>query len=104
MTLGRQSSRRAFTGKVISLDVDLVEFPDGTTGELEMVRHPGASAVVPFLGDPRGADPQLILIKQYRYAADGFIYEIPAGRLDFGGKTPAGVSRVGCAGIDESPA
>lgn len=71
-----------YTGKVISLDVDVVRFPDGSTGELEMIRHPGASAVVPFLNDPRGDDPQVLLIKQYRYAADGYLYEIPAGRLD----------------------
>lgn len=79
---GRIESRRAYTGRVINLDVDLVRFPDGSTGELEMVRHPGASAIVPFLSDPAGADPQVLLIKQYRYAADGFLYEIPAGRLD----------------------
>lgn len=84
MTIGKVSSRRVYDGKVISLDVDLVEFPNGTTGELEIVRHPGASAVVPFLSDPRGDDPQLLLIKQYRYAADGFMYEIPAGRLEPG--------------------
>ena len=79
---GRIGSRRAYTGRVISLDVDQVRFPDGTTGELEMVRHPGASAIVPFLSDPNGADPQVLLIRQYRYAANGYLYEIPAGRLD----------------------
>lgn len=47
-----------------------------------MVRHPGASAVIPFVSDPYGDDPQILLIKQYRYAADEFIYEIPAGKLD----------------------
>ena len=82
MTLGKRSGRRVYSGKVINLDVDLVEFPNGTTGELELFRHPGASAVVPFLSDIAGADPQILLIKQYRYAADGFLYEIPAGRLD----------------------
>ena len=73
-----------YTGKVLNLDVDVVEFPNGKTGELEMIRHPGASAVVPFLSDPRGDDPQLLLIKQYRYAAEGYMYEIPAGRLNPG--------------------
>jgi ADP-ribose pyrophosphatase len=81
---GRVKSRRVYTGKVVSLDVDTVRFPDGSTGELEMIRHPGASAVVPFLGDPMGADPQVLLIRQYRYAADGYLYEIPAGRLNAG--------------------
>jgi len=78
------STKRVYTGRIVSLDVDEVRFPDGSTGELEMLRHPGASAVVPFLSDPAGDDPQVLLIKQYRYAADGYVYEIPAGRLDAG--------------------
>jgi ADP-ribose pyrophosphatase len=81
---GRIQSRRVYTGKIISLDVDTVRFPDGSVGELEMVRHPGASAVVPFLSDPAGEDPQVLLIRQYRYAAEGYLYEIPAGRLNPG--------------------
>ena len=81
---GKISSRRVYTGRVISLDVDRVRFPDGSEGELEMVRHPGASAIVPFLSDPAGEDPQILMIRQYRYAAEGYLYEIPAGRLDDG--------------------
>ena len=81
---GQVSTRRAYTGRVISLDLDTVRYPDGSLGELEMVRHPGASAIVPFLSDPAGPDPQLMLIKQYRYAALDFLYEIPAGRLEDG--------------------
>lgn len=81
---GKVESRRVYTGKIISVDVDTVRFPDGSTGELEMIRHPGASAIVPFLSDPRGEDPQVLMIRQYRYAADGYLYEIPAGRLDQG--------------------
>ena len=76
------SSRRVYDGRVINVDVDTVQFPNGSSGELEMVRHPGASAVVPFLTDPYGADPQILLIKQFRHAAESFIYEIPAGKLD----------------------
>lgn len=77
-------SRRIYTGKVLNLDVDRVRFPDGSTGELEMIRHPGASAIIPFLSDPDSEDPQILLIKQYRYAAEDFLYEVPAGRLDPG--------------------
>jgi ADP-ribose pyrophosphatase len=61
-----------------------VRFPNGTIGELEMIRHPGASAVVPFLTDPAGDDPTVLLIRQYRYAAERYLYEVPAGRLDPG--------------------
>ena len=73
-----------YDGRVISLDVDQVRFPDASVGELEIVRHPGASAIVPMLSDLHGADPQVLLIRQYRYAADGYLYEIPAGRLEPG--------------------
>jgi ADP-ribose diphosphatase len=80
--VSKLSSRRVYTGRVVNVDIDVVRFPNGSTGELEMVRHPGASAVVPFLSDPSSSDPQILLIKQYRYAANEFIYEIPAGKLD----------------------
>jgi ADP-ribose pyrophosphatase len=76
------SARRVYEGKVINVDRDRVRFPNGSEGELEMVRHPGASAVVPFLTDPWSDDPQILLVKQFRHAADSFIYEIPAGKLD----------------------
>lgn len=89
-TPGKVSSTRAYSGRVISLDVDEVRFPDGSIGSLEMIRHPGASAVVPLL-DSESDDPMVLLIRQYRYAADGYLYEIPAGRLD------AGESPLECA-------
>ena len=82
------SSKRVYNGKVINVDVDTVRFPNESTGELEMVRHPGASAVLPFLSDPTGEDPQILLVKQFRHAADGYIYEVPAGKLD-GDEDPA---------------
>jgi|SRR4051812_10310870 ADP-ribose pyrophosphatase len=81
---GRVATRRIYDGRAINLDVDTVRFPDGSIGELEIVRHPGASAIVPFLSDPMGEDPQVLLIRQYRYAAGEFIYEVPAGTLDDG--------------------
>jgi ADP-ribose pyrophosphatase len=82
------STERIYSGRVVNLDVDTVRFPDGSTGKLEMVRHPGASAVVPLLDEPRSADPRVLLIRQFRHATDAAIWEIPAGRLD-AGETPA---------------
>src|SRR5947208_7744276 len=84
MSSAQIASRRIYTGRVLNLDIDTVRFPNGSSGELEILRHSGASAVLPFLSDPRAADPQILLIKQYRYAAEDFLYEIPAGRLDPG--------------------
>lgn len=80
----RISTRRVYDGRVINVDLDTVRYPNGKQGELEMVRHPGASAVVPFLTEPDGENPQILLIRQYRYAAERYIYEIPAGKLDNG--------------------
>ena len=81
------SATRLYSGKVVNLDLDTVRFPDDSIGQLEMLRHPGAAAVVPFLDPPGGADPQVVLIRQFRHAADGYIWEVPAGRLD-GGEPP----------------
>jgi ADP-ribose pyrophosphatase len=78
------SSERLFSGRIVNLDRDTVRFPDGSTGQLEMVRHSGASAVVPLLDDPADDDPRVLLLRQFRHAADGYIWEIPAGRLDAG--------------------
>ena len=76
------ASHRIYTGKVVSLDVDQVRFPDGTTGEMEIIRHSGAAAILPFISDPAGEDPQIMLLRQYRYAAGGYLYEVPAGKLE----------------------
>lgn len=89
---GRVSSTRQYSGRIINVDVDTVRFPNGSTGELEMVRHPGASLIVPFLTDPAGADPQILLIRQYRYAAEGYVIECPAGRLE-AGESPEACAR-----------
>ena len=78
------SSERLYTGKVLNLDLDTVRFPDGSQGTLEMIRHSGASAVLPFLDHPADADPRVVLIRQFRHAADGYVWEIPAGRLEPG--------------------
>jgi ADP-ribose pyrophosphatase len=86
-------AERIYSGRVLNLDADTVKFPDGSTGQLEMIRHPGASAVLPFLDDPAGPDPRVVLIRQFRHAAGDFIYEIPAGRLDPGESPQACAAR-----------
>lgn len=66
-------------GKVGTFALVDVELPGGTRVKLEILEHPGAAAVVPFLTDDR-----ILLLRQYRYAAGGTIWEIPAGKLDPG--------------------
>ncbi len=78
------STERLYTGRIVNLDADTVRFPNGSSGRLEMLRHPGASAVLPFVDDPAAPDPRVILLRQFRHAAEGYIWEVPAGRLDAG--------------------
>ena len=86
------SSQRIYSGRVLNLDVDRVRFPNGSEGQLELIRHSGAAAIVPFLDEPNDATARILLIRQYRYAADRFLYEIPAGRLE-GGEEPIACAR-----------
>lgn len=80
---GRIDGARVYSGRVIDVDLDRVRFPDGSVGELEVIRHPGAAAIVPIKPGSAG-QPIAVLIRQYRYAADGFVWEVPAGKLDSG--------------------
>jgi ADP-ribose pyrophosphatase len=68
----------------VHVDIDTFRAPSGSTLDLEIIRHAGASAVVPLLSAPEGEDPSVLLIRQYRYAADGMLWEIPAGVLEPG--------------------
>ncbi|MDE3017479.1 MAG: NUDIX hydrolase [Nitrospirota bacterium] len=69
-------TKNIYTGRVVTLNLDTVTLPNGATIELEIIRHPGAAAVVPMKDDGT-----VVLIRQFRHAAGGFIYEIPAGKL-----------------------
>lgn len=75
--------RRIYDGKVLALDVDEVQEPEGVRAMREVVRHRGSVAALPVQGDGR-----VVLVRQYRYAVDERVWEIPAGRLD-PGETPA---------------
>ncbi|MBH0204535.1 MAG: NUDIX hydrolase [Nitrospira sp.] len=72
-------TRNIYTGKVVTLNIDTVTLPNGATIDLETIRHPGAAAVVPIKDDGT-----VVLVRQFRHAAGGFIYEIPAGKLQPG--------------------
>jgi len=70
------TSKNIYTGKVLILNIEHVPLPNGETAELEIIRHPGASAIVPIK-----EDGTVVLVRQFRHAVGGFIYEIPAGKL-----------------------
>ena len=71
--------KEIYRGRVVNLNLETVTLPNGATIELEVIRHQGAAAVVPLTDDGN-----VFLIRQYRHAAGGYIYEIPAGKIDRG--------------------
>ena len=85
------SSRIAYRGRSIVVAVDEVELPNGRRVALDVVRHPGASAVVPF-----ETASTVLLIRQFRHAAGGTIWEVPAGKLD--GDAPERLRAQGARG------
>ena len=77
MTVKVNRSHLIHRGKVLNVYRDTVTFDSGVTTDLDIIRHPGAAAIVPLTDQH-----QIILIKQYRYALKDFIWEIPAGTLE----------------------
>jgi ADP-ribose pyrophosphatase len=66
-----------FTGRVIQLNIERVELPNGSTADLEIIHHPGGAAVVAVDDANR-----VCLLRQYRHAANGWLWELPAGKID----------------------
>lgn len=73
------SSETLFKGRVISLQVDEVELPNGKTGKREIIKHPGAVAVIAITDEGK-----MIMVEQYRKAMERSLVEIPAGKLEPG--------------------
>jgi ADP-ribose pyrophosphatase len=72
-------ARDVYRGRIVHLTIEEVTLPNGHRMELEIVRHPGAAAVAAI-----GADGGVTLLRQYRHAAGGYLWEVPAGKLDAG--------------------
>ena len=70
------AARQIYKGRIVDLRIDEVTLPNGQSVELEVIHHPGASAVVAV--DAAG---DVALIRQFRHAAGGYIWEVPAGTL-----------------------
>jgi ADP-ribose pyrophosphatase len=72
------SSETIFKGRIISLQVDTVKLPNGETSSREIVRHPGAVAILALLDD------RMLVVEQYRKPLERSLVEIPAGKLEPG--------------------
>jgi len=75
----RPASTVVHRGRVITVHRDVISLPDGSTRRRDVVRHPGAVAVIPVLEDGR-----IVLLRQDRHAIGKTIVEIPAGTLEAG--------------------
>jgi ADP-ribose pyrophosphatase len=80
-------SSTPFTGSFFSVVVDTVRLPGGRAATREIVRHPGAAAVVPL------RDGAVMLVRQHRHAVEADLLEIPAGKLDVPGEDPVACAR-----------
>lgn len=76
-----------FRGRVITVNVERVALPNGETADYEIIHHPGGAAVVAIDDQQR-----VCLVRQFRPAAAGWVWELPAGRLDLG-EPPASTAR-----------
>ncbi|RLL48145.1 NUDIX hydrolase [Oceanobacillus piezotolerans] len=72
-------TEKIFEGKIISLQVDEVELPNGKTSKRELIKHPGAVAVIAITDDNK-----IVLVEQYRKPLEKTLVEIPAGKLEDG--------------------
>lgn len=79
LTEQKTDSKEIFKGKVVHLFLDTVMLPDGRSATREVVRHPGAVAIIAVNNQGK-----LLLVRQYRYPLGKIIYEIPAGKLEPG--------------------
>ncbi len=71
------TSQKVFSGRLLHVFFDEVQLPDGTTSTRELIKHPGASAVVPIF-----ENGDVMLVKQFRYPMSQIFYEVPAGKID----------------------
>jgi ADP-ribose pyrophosphatase len=69
--------KNIFAGRVLQLNLEMASLPDGRSVDLEIIRHPGGACALPVHDDGN-----IILIRQYRHAAGGIIWELPAGRIN----------------------
>jgi len=69
--------KEIFKGKLLDLVKKRTRLPNGYVAELEIIRHPGAALIIPFL-----AKDKIILLRQFRPVINSYIYELPAGTLD----------------------
>src|SRR3974390_2997726 len=72
-----ESTRTVFRGRIVTVNVETVRLPNGHVTDLDIIHHPGGAAVVAI-----NSAGQVCLIRQFRHAAGGWIWELTAGKLE----------------------
>jgi ADP-ribose pyrophosphatase len=85
------SSKTVFKGPAFSVSSDRVREPSGIVARRDVVRHSGSAVILAV--DESGPEPRILLERQFRYAADDYLWELPAGRVDPGENALAGAKR-----------
>jgi ADP-ribose pyrophosphatase len=85
------SSKVVYQGKVFKVTSDKVKEPNGITATRDVIRHSGSVVILPV--DETGDEARVLLERQYRYAAQSYLWELPAGRIDPGESALAGAKR-----------
>lgn len=87
----RERSKTIFEGRVFTVSSDRVIYPDGRAVTLDVIRHPGSVVLIPM-----AAVDRIVLIRQYRYAVDQWLWELPAGTMDHVGESAEDAARREC--------
>jgi ADP-ribose pyrophosphatase len=85
------ASKVVYKGKVFQVTSDKIKEPNGVTATRDVIRHSGSVVILPV--DERESEPRVLLERQYRYAAQQYLWELPAGRIDPGESALAGAKR-----------
>ena len=84
------SSKTVYQGRIFDVVIDRVREPSGVLVTREIVRHRGSVVILAVTGKP---SPKVLLERQYRYAANAGLWELPAGKIDRGEKPLASAKR-----------
>ena len=87
-TAKREQRRTVYEGRAFRVEVDRVQMPSGHTVEMDIVRHPGSVVLLPM-----PSPDEIVLIRQYRYTIDQWIWELPAGTLKPGEEPATAAAR-----------
>jgi ADP-ribose pyrophosphatase len=86
-------SEVVFEGPLFRVVRDRLIEPGGKEGVRDVVRHNGSAVILAVDNSKSKKDPWIVMERQYRHAANRFLWEVPAGKLEPGEDPLAGAKR-----------